>query len=69
VDFVVTKRRRPVALIECKLGDEDLSPSLVRLGEMLPGAARIQLVRKAGVDRHHGITRVVSAGVFLAGLC
>jgi len=69
VDFVVTQRRKPVALIECKLGDEELSPSLVRLGEMLPNAARIQVVRKPGVDRHHGKTRVVSAGVFLAGLC
>jgi len=69
VDFVVTERRRPVALIECTLSDETPSPALLRLGEMLPGVAKVQVLRKAGIDRAAGTTRIVSAGAFLAGLC
>lgn len=69
VDFVVTHRRHPVALIECKLSDEALSPPLEHLGRMFPRAARIQVLRKPGIDRSHGTTRIVSASRFLAGLC
>jgi predicted AAA+ superfamily ATPase len=69
VDFVVTNRRKPVALIECKLSDEQLSPSLVHLGEKIGGVPMIQLVRKPGVDKGRGLTRIMSADAFLARLC
>jgi hypothetical protein len=69
VDFVVLDRRRPIALIECKLTDEAPSPSLLRLGEILGPVPRIQLLRRPGIDRVKGNLRVVSAGTFLPGLC
>jgi predicted AAA+ superfamily ATPase len=69
VDFVVTERRRPVALIECKLSDESPSPSLLYLGELLGSVPRIQVIRKPGVDRVKGALRIVSAAAFLPGLC
>lgn len=69
VDFVLTDRRRPIALIECKLSDEALSSALNRLGELLGTVPRIQLLRRPGVDRAGGLTRVVSAEPFLAALC
>jgi len=69
VDFVITDRRKPIALIEAKLSDEALSPSLAKLGELLEQVPCIQVLRKAGVDRVQGLTRIVSVERFLAGLC
>lgn len=69
VDFVVTERRRPVALIECKLADETPSSSLEYLGDAIGPMAKIQVIRKAGIDRAKGTVRVVSADRFLAGMC
>jgi hypothetical protein len=69
VDFVITERRRPVALIESKLSGEALSPSLLYLGQQLGGIPQVQLVRKDGVDRARKSTRIVSADRFLTALC
>jgi predicted AAA+ superfamily ATPase len=46
VDFLVADRRKPVLLIETKLGDETPSPSLVRFQRQLNVPA-VQLVRDA----------------------
>lgn len=68
VDFVITERRRPVVLIECKLADQELDPSLLHYREVLDGIPAIQLVRSPGVDRTGRGVRVVTASRFLAGL-
>jgi predicted AAA+ superfamily ATPase len=68
VDFVVTERNRPQALIECKLGEEKPAPSLLKLGAQLGRLPLLQLIKKQGVDRLRQNVRVVSADRFLAGL-
>jgi hypothetical protein len=66
VDFVLTDRRRPVVLVECKVSDERPSEGLLRYREQLGGLPAIQLVRAPGVDRSGRGVRVVSAARFLA---
>ncbi len=68
MDFVVTERRRPIALIECKLADERPSDALARFREALGGLPAIQLVRTRDVDRRVRGTRVLTASRFLAAL-
>jgi len=69
VDFVVTLNRMPIALIECKTSDGDVSPNF-RIAEDLLGLelAKIQVISAEGIDRLVGKTRVVSASRFFAGL-
>jgi predicted AAA+ superfamily ATPase len=43
VDFVVTERRRPVRLIECKWADADVSRGLAYLKERFPGVEAVQV--------------------------
>jgi predicted AAA+ superfamily ATPase len=43
VDFVVTERARPVAFVECKLGDEPVAPGLSYLLARLPGTIAWQV--------------------------
>ena len=66
VDFVLTDRRRPVVLVECKVSDERPSEGLLRYREQLGGLPAVQLVRAPGVDRSGRGVRVVSAARFLA---
>jgi uncharacterized protein len=68
VDFVITERRRPVALIEAKLGETRPADSLAYYQRVLAGIPGIQLVGTEGVDRMIGGVRVVTAGKYLAGL-
>jgi hypothetical protein len=68
VDFVVTDRREPVALIECKRTDTSPSADLIRLGDALGGVPRIQLVAEPGVDEVRRGCRVVTASRWLAAL-
>lgn len=67
IDFVISDARRPLALIECKLGQErfDLPARLI---EQFPDLPAIQLVGNADVDRRYQRHRVVSAWRFLSGL-
>ncbi|MBN1770523.1 MAG: ATP-binding protein [Deltaproteobacteria bacterium] len=51
VDFVVTERRRPVCLIEAKLGETELSPHLLHYQEKLGLPVVIQVVDRSGVER------------------
>lgn len=66
VDFVLTDRRRPVALFECKLRDTAPSASLVRLGEKL-GIPSIQLVRDPVKPVTRGALTVATAADYFAG--
>lgn len=69
VDFVVTRNRKPVALIECHLSETALSPHLRYLGEALgENIPQIQLLEKSGVDFVKGNVRIVSADSYLANL-
>lgn len=43
VDFVVTERRQPIALVECKLGDDAVAPGLKYLKARYPAAAAWQV--------------------------
>jgi len=69
LDFVVTLNRMPIALVECKMSDGDVSPNF-RIAEALLGLdlPKIQVVNAEGIDRLVGKTRVVSASRFFAGL-
>lgn len=66
VDFVLTDRRRPVALFECKLRDTAPSASLVRLGEKL-GIPCVQLVRDPVKPVTRGTLTVATAADYFAG--
>lgn len=72
VDFVLVAEGRPVALVECKLSDAGLSPSLLYYQERLDVPVAVQVVRAAGHDgwwqRGGRIQRVVSADRWLASL-
>lgn len=72
VDFLLTERRRPVCLVECKLSDTDLSPALLHYQERLKVPTAVQLVHKSGVCRktsRAGMTQwVVSAERWLGVL-
>lgn len=71
-DFLLTEGRRPVCLVECKLTDTDLSPSLTRFQELLKVPVAVQLVHAPGVCRkttRPGAVRwVISAERWLRGL-
>ena len=70
VDFVLTERRKPVLLVECKLRDEAPSDALIRFQDALGGIPAVQLVRTPGVDRRlPGLPlRIVTAASFLGTL-
>jgi uncharacterized protein len=70
VDFVITERRRPLVLIECKLRDEAPGDALFRFQEALGGIPAVQLVRTPAVNRTvpGARVRIVSAAAYLAAL-
>jgi uncharacterized protein len=68
IDFIVTKNRSPVALIECKYSDQNIAEPLAKLSTELGGLPAIQLVATPGVDHRHRNIRVVSAAQYLASL-
>ena len=50
VDFVVTERRRPVRLIECKWADADVSRGLIYLKARFPGSEAVQIHARGKKD-------------------
>ena len=69
VDFLVTWEKKPVFLVECKLGDERPSASLEYFGSRLGVADRYQ-ISQTGTDDYlspAGI-RIMPAAIFLTGL-
>ena len=71
VDFLITKEREPVLLVEIKSGDLSVGPPLRKFQNML-GVPAVQLVRRPGVRRvlRNGDQRilVVDAALWLARL-
>lgn len=55
VDFLVTERRRPYLLLETKLTDEQVSPSLRYFHERLAPRHAVQLVRHGSPRKRDGI--------------
>jgi len=51
VDFVLTERRRPVCLVECKASDRELAPPVRHFQERLKVPVAVQLVHESGVCR------------------
>jgi predicted AAA+ superfamily ATPase len=49
IDFVISERGKPVCLIECKLAEEDLSPTLLYYQKKLSIPFAIQLLHKSGI--------------------
>ena len=49
VDFVLVRKNEPFCLIECKAGQEELSPSLVYFQNKLKVPMAVQLVHQPGV--------------------
>jgi predicted AAA+ superfamily ATPase len=70
VDFLITKDRAPVVLIEAKLSDTVPAGSLVSFQERIGGIPAIQVVGQVGIDRTSSVAkrRVVSAANLLAAL-
>ena len=54
VDFLLTEKKRPVCLIECKLSDTAFSPALSRYQDTLRVPVAVQLVHASGVCRKTG---------------
>lgn len=69
VDFVQLENGQAMRLVECKLSDSSISPSLLYLHRKFPEATALQVVARKGVDRtgKEGI-RLVSADIWLAEL-
>ena len=67
IDFLLTERRKPVVLFECKLNDAQFSFSSKLRGQ-LGNISAIQLVACDGMDRTKGAVRIVTASRYLAGL-
>jgi predicted AAA+ superfamily ATPase len=69
VDFVQMLDGKPVRLIECKLAESSISPTLLYLGRKFPGVPSFQVVASKGIDRsaREGV-RLVSAEKFLSEL-
>ncbi len=72
VDFVITRSRKPVVLVECKAGDGEPSPHLSYLSRLLGAIPAIQLVDRPGLDRRYrnpqAPLRIAYAPAWLAGL-
>lgn len=66
VDFVITKKRKPIAIFECKLSDTQLHRPLLKLSESLGGIPAIQLVYQEGVEIRGSRSLVVSASRYFA---
>jgi hypothetical protein len=71
VDFLVTRNRRPLVMVEARLSDTGPDPNLSHFQALL-GVPAVQLVNRPGIARVHGRgtaqTLVVSASRWLAGL-
>jgi len=72
VDFVLSRKGRPLCLIECKLSDLSPSPSLVYFQQRLGAPHAIQIVHQTGICKKiqtQGFTQwVISADRWLSGL-
>lgn len=72
VDFVLVEKEKPICLIECKLSETTLAPSLVRYQEKLRVPTAIQLVASSGICRKirtdAGTAWVISADRWIACL-
>ena len=72
IDFILSERGKPVCLIECKLAEEDLSPTLLYYQKKLSIPFAIQLLHKSGICkkmRAAGLIQwIISADQWLAVL-
>ena len=70
VDFILSERGIPLCLIECKLSEKELAPSLVHFQEKLEVPVAVQLLHESGVcqkRRAKGMTQwVISADRWLS---
>jgi predicted AAA+ superfamily ATPase len=67
VDFIITNRRKPIALFECKLSDTRIQRSLLDLSKTLGDIPAIQLVAQPGVLEPGRNSLVVTASDYLSG--
>ena len=69
VDFLLSERREPLCLVECKLSGKDLAPNLIHFQEKLKVPVAVQLLHESGVcqKRHaQGMTQwLISADRWL----
>lgn len=66
VDFILTERRQPIMLVECKLSNATPSPALRYLKERFPDARAVQVIRDDVPSViHHGTIEVCAARRFL----
>ncbi len=68
VDFVLSQEGRATHLIEVKLSDDALSPSLTQLAKKLPEAKAFQLVQNLRREQQIGNISIVSAGKWIGEL-
>jgi len=69
VDFVITNKRKPVVLLEAKVSDTSLSPSLLYLHDYLGAEVpMIQLVETRGIYQVGTSHAIISADCFFSAL-
>lgn len=72
VDFVIVEGKKPVCLIEAKIGEKDVSPALLYMQEKMNVPFAVQILHKGGIEkklrRNDKIQWVVSADKWLAVL-
>jgi hypothetical protein len=72
VDFVLSEKGKAFCLIECKTGEETLSPNLLYFQKKLSVPVAVQILHKTGVCkrlRTEGLTQwIISADRWLAFL-
>ncbi len=66
IDFIITKARKPVVMVECKLSESSVPKHFGEVAKALGGVPSILLTDSAGVDYRVGNSRVVSACRYLA---
>ena len=66
VDFVVTNKRKPVVVFECKLTDNRIHRPLIQLAKDLGGIPAVQLVYQDGIEDRKENSLVVSASRFFS---
>lgn len=66
VDFLLTDRKKPYALVEAKLSDREADPSLRYFEERLKPRYAVQVIRESSLPRRQGRILLVPAAHFLS---
>lgn len=68
MSYVVTVHNKPILLIEAKLSDTNISPSLLYYHKIFPEARAIQVVKNLTQNQTYKEIQMMGATQFLAAL-